>query len=148
MWKQQGYIDVTGISEAFFQQLDPSITTGTYVSSTTTFTSLIAAIQSYADGFLAINKKYTPADGSLSEQYDKNVGTPMSAHDLTWSYASALTAFAARKGTIPASWGASGLVVPSICRSNPGPTVQVTFNVAATTQFGGAHPFDSNMNEV
>lgn len=65
----------------------------------------------------------------------------MSAVDLTWSYASALTAFAARQGTIPTSWGAGGLVVPSSCSPNPGPTVQVTFNVAATTQFGGAYTF-------
>jgi glucoamylase len=148
VWNQQGYITVTSLSQAFFQQLDPSIAPGTYFSSTTTFTSLIAAIQSYADGFLAINGKYTPSNGGLSEQYDKNTGSPTSAVDLTWSYASALTAFAARNGTVPASWGAKGLVAPSICRSNAGPTVQVTFNVAATTQFGGAHPFDSNMNEV
>ena len=60
---------------------------------------------------------------------------------MTWSYASALTAFSARRGTVPASWGANGLVVPPTCSANLGPTVQVTFNVAATTQFGGAYPF-------
>ena len=126
---------------AFFVQLSPSAQVGKYSSSTATFKELIAAIKSYADGFLAINQKYTPSNGGLSEQYDKNKGTPLSAVDLTWSYASALTAFAARRGTVPASWGASGLVVPSTCSANTGPTVQVTFNVAATTQFGGAYPF-------
>jgi glucoamylase len=54
--------------------------------------------------------------------------------DLTWSYASAITAFQARNGTVPASWGASGLTVPSECLTN---TVAVTFNVQATTVFGG-----------
>jgi len=136
VWKLQGYITVTSTSEAFFKQLDSSITTGTYSSSTTTFTSLIAAIQSYADGFLVINKKYTPSNGGLSEQFDRNTGTPLSAFDLTWSYASTLNAFRARQGTVPASWGARDLVVPSVCRPNAGPTVQVTFNVEATTQFG------------
>ena len=142
VWRQQGYITVTSISLAFFDQLLPSIQVGNYSSSTNTFNELIAAIESYADGFLAVNQKYTPSNGGLSEQYDRNNGAPQSAYDLTWSYASTLTAFAARRGTVPASWGASDLVVPPTCSANPGPTVQVTFNVAATTQYGGAYPFD------
>lgn len=136
VWKQQEFITVTSTSFAFFEQLNSSITIGTYPSSTTTFTSLIDAVQSYADGFLAINAKYTPSNGGLSEQYDKNTGTPLSAIDLTWSYGSALTAFAARQGTVPASWGANGLVVSPVCSPNAGPTVQVTFHVAAETVFG------------
>ena len=139
VWQQQGYITVTSTSLAFFDQLSPSIQVGNYSSSTTTFCSLIAAIQTYADGFLAINEKYTPSNGGLSEQYNKNDGTPLSAYDLTWSFASTLTAFAARQGTVPVSWGAKGLVVPSTCSPNAGPTVQVTFNVIATTQFGGVY---------
>ena len=133
---------------AFFAQFSSSIIAGTYTSSTTTFASLIADIQSFADGFLAIIAKYTPSDGSLSEEYDKNTGTQLSAVDLTWSYASVLTAFAARGGSVPTSWGASGLVVPSVCVPNPGPTVQATFNVAATTQWGGTYLFDSNSNDI
>lgn len=86
--------------------------------------------------------KYTPSDGGLAEQFDKSTGAPLSAVDLTWSYASALTAFAARNGTIPASWGASGLTVPSTCSTGGsggggGSTVAVTFNVQATTVLGG-----------
>ena len=61
----------------------------------------------------------------------------MSAVDLTWSYASAITAFQARNGTVSASWGASGLTVPSTCQTGGGDTVAVTFNVLATTVFGG-----------
>lgn len=111
--------------------------TGTYSSSTYTFITLINAVQTYADGFLAINAKYTPSNGGLAEQYSKTDGTPLSAVDLTWSYASTLTAIAARKGIVSASWGAKGLAVPSVCGTNTGPIVQVTFNVYATTQFGG-----------
>jgi glucoamylase len=84
-----------------------------------------------------MNAKYTPSNGALAEQYSKNDGHPLSAVDLTWSYASALTAFDARKGTIPASWGAMGLKVPSVCNVNTGPVVSITFNVQATTVFGG-----------
>ncbi|KAF8964433.1 glycoside hydrolase family 15 protein [Flammula alnicola] len=136
-WKQQGSLTVTSTSLPFFQQFLSSVTAGTFSSSTSTFTTLTSAIQSFADGFLAINAKFTPSNGGLSEQYDKNTGSPLSAVDLTWSYASALTVFAARKGVVPASWGAKGVVVPSgACQRNTGPTVQVTFNVVATTQLG------------
>ena len=82
--------------------------------------------------------KYTPKDGSLAEQFNRNDGKPLSAVDLTWSYAAALTAFAARNGTVlPASWGAKGLVVPAVCQRYDGPTAQVTFRVIAYTVWGG-----------
>ncbi|KAF9483498.1 glycoside hydrolase family 15 protein [Pholiota conissans] len=137
VWKQQGSLSVTTTSLAFFKQFSSSVTTGTFTSSTSTFATLMTAIQTFADGFLAINAKYTPANGGLAEQFDRNTGTPLSAVDLTWSYASALTVFAARKGLASATWGAKGLAVPSgTCQRNTGPTVQATFNVVATTQFG------------
>lgn len=115
---------------------------GTYTSSTSTFTTLTLAIKTFADGFIAENAKYTPSNGGLAEQYSRSDGTPVSAVDLTWSYASALTAFAARDGKTYASWGAAGLTVPSTCSSGgsgggSGDTVAVTFNVDATTTFGG-----------
>lgn len=91
----------------------------------------------FADGFLAVNAKYTPPNGALAEQYHRNNGVPLSAKDLTWSYASTLTAFGARAGGYGASWGAKGLVVPSVCQSNTGPLVSVTFKVNAQTALGG-----------
>jgi glucoamylase len=130
-------LTITDTSLAFFQQFSSSITTGTYESSSSNFQSLTTDIQTFADGFVAINAKYTPTGGGLAEQYNKTTGTPVSARDLTWSYASALTAFGAKKGVVPQSWGAKGLQVPSVCVANPGPQVQVTFNVVAYTQFGG-----------
>ncbi|KIM43275.1 carbohydrate-binding module family 20 protein [Hebeloma cylindrosporum] len=136
VWTQRSSLTVTSTSLAFFRQFLPSVTAGTYTSSTPTFITLTSAVRTFADGFLAINAKHTPANGGLAEQFDRNNGSPLSAVDLTWSYASALTAFAAREGIVPASWGAQGLVVPSVCNKNVGPTVQVTFNVVATTQFG------------
>jgi glucoamylase len=114
----------------------------------------MAKIALYAEGYLALNQKYTPADGSLSEQFDKATGVPTSAVHLTWSYASALTgkyldlslsilklttlasAFGAHSLTLkPTSWGAKGLKVPSgACRPGPPPvTIPVSFNVQATT---------------
>ncbi|KAI1794907.1 glucoamylase [Ganoderma leucocontextum] len=135
-WKKQGSLDVTATSLTFFQQFDSSVTAGTYDSSSSTYSSLTSAIKNFADGFLEINAKYTPSNGGLSEQFDKNSGSPLSAADLTWSYASALTVFAARSGKTYASWGASGLTIPTQCNGNAGPTVSVTFNVQATTVLG------------
>ena len=103
---------------------------------------LTSAIKTFADGFVEIAAKYTPSDGGLSEQYDKNTGAPLSAADLTWSYETVLTAGASRAGFRPVSWGASGLTVPPVCL--PGPQATVTFNLQATTQFGGACAQASN----
>ncbi|KAK0243949.1 glucoamylase [Armillaria nabsnona] len=145
VWKRTGSIEVTSISLAFFQQFSSSVTTGVYASSTTTYSDLLAAVQTFADGFLAINAKYTPSGGGLAEQYSRSNGAPLSAVDLTWSYAATLTAIGARAGVVPASWGASGLTVPSSCSTSSGGgsgggggvgTVSITFNEFATTFFG------------
>jgi glucoamylase len=73
----------------------------------------------------------------MTEQFSKTDGTPLSAVHLTWSYASALTVFAARKGNGVPSWGAKGLVVPDVCKTNLGPQVTVTFNVEMYSKWGG-----------
>ncbi|KAJ7780726.1 glucoamylase [Mycena maculata] len=139
VWKGQGSLNVTSVSLAFFQQFLPSVTVGTYAASSSTFTTLTAAVETFADGFLAINAKYTPTNGSLSEQYSRDDGTELSAADLTWSYAATLTAFGARAGVTSPGWGAAGLTVPATCQTSGGGgtgTVAVTFNVYATTFFG------------
>ena len=53
-----------------------------------------------------LQRKHTPDDVSLAEQFSRNDGRPISARDLTWSYVAFLTAYNARKGVVPASWGA------------------------------------------
>ncbi|KAH9080399.1 glucoamylase [Lactarius deliciosus] len=136
-WQSVGSIQVTTTSLAFFRQFSPSIATGTYTSTSPQYTQLTSAIKTFADGFVEIAAKYTPSNGGLAEQYDKSTGAPLSAADLTWNYASVLTAGASRAGVKPTSWGASGLTAPAKCVPNPGPQVSVTFNVQATTQFGG-----------
>lgn len=59
---------MTSISLPFFKLFDPSVTVGTYASTTTTFTTLTAGVQTYADGFVAKVAQYTPPGGELSEQ--------------------------------------------------------------------------------
>ncbi|TDL18606.1 glucoamylase [Rickenella mellea] len=144
VWNKQGNLTVTATSQPFFSLFQSGIATGTFTSTSTTFTSLTSAIKTYADGFVNVVAQYTPSNGGLAEQYSRSTGAPLSAVDLTWSYASALSAFAARDGFVPASWGAAGLTLPSSCQSNSGgggggssgATVAVTFNVQATTVFG------------
>jgi glucoamylase len=127
---------VTNTSHAFFSQFVPNIKSGTYYSHSVEYSKLTHAIKAFADGFVVIAAHYTPRGGGLAEQYDKSTGRPLSAADLTWSYASVLTANDSYAGVKPASWGAKGLVVPPVCVPNPGPKVNATFNVRATTTFG------------
>ncbi|KDQ16679.1 carbohydrate-binding module family 20 protein [Botryobasidium botryosum FD-172 SS1] len=151
-WEKIGSITVTNTSLAFFQQFSSTITPAAYPSSSSEFTSLTAAIKTYADGFLAIAQKYIPASGEISEQFSRKDGTQMSATYLTWSFAAAATAFDARAGHVSASWGASGLTVPTDCPPAPinpggggggggnggGSTIEVTFHETATTTTGEA----------
>ncbi|KAG0703765.1 glycoside hydrolase family 15 protein [Suillus ampliporus] len=133
VWSNEGSLTVTDVSFPFFQQFDSSITPGTYSSSTPTYSTLTTAIRSFADGFVAMAAKYTPSGGGLAEQYSRSDGTPTSAVDLTWSYASALTVFNARAGMTSASWGAAGLAVSPTCSTSKAAIVPVVFNVNATT---------------
>ena len=136
-WQSVRVIEVTDVSLDFFRQFAPGIRTGKYFEITKQFWDIIRAVKLFADGFVEVVAKYTPSDGSLSEQFDRRTGAPTSARDLTWSYASALTAGDSFSGVKPVSWGAKGLVVPSICTPNPGPIASVTFDVRAFTMFGG-----------
>ncbi|EIN04857.1 glucoamylase [Punctularia strigosozonata HHB-11173 SS5] len=143
VWNARGSLNVTSTSLAFFQQFSSSVTTGTYPSTSTTFTTLTSAVKTFADGFVAVVAKYTPSSGALSEQFDKSSGSQLSAADLTWSYAAALTAFEARNGTTFASWGAAGLTT-SCSSSGSGSgggsgssgSVPVNFQETATTVYG------------
>jgi len=156
-FNKQKSINITSTSLSFWQAIYPSAAVGTYASSSSTFTSLTSALKTYADGYVNVVKKYAPASGRLSEQFDKSSGTPLSAADLTWSYAAFLTMTAARNNIVPASWGAaSANKIPSTCSASPAtgtyaaPTntawpnfpcttassVQLTFNVLASTVVG------------
>ncbi|EUC57047.1 glucoamylase [Rhizoctonia solani AG-3 Rhs1AP] len=142
-WNKEGSIAITATSLDFFTQLYPSAAVGTFASSTTQYTAITTAVKTYADGFLALIQQYQGSGGALAEQYSRSNGSPLSATDLTWSYASTLGAFDARASKVPASWGASGLTAPATCSSGgggnpgtPGGTVAVSFSVTATTVFG------------
>lgn len=132
-WESQGYITVTSTSLAFFQDLDSSVTAGTYSSGSSTYTTLYNAVYDYADGYVNVVATYTPSNGSLSEQFDKSTGSPLSAYDLTWSYAAFLSASSRRAGVSPPSWaGSSGTSVPSTCSAT---SVSGSYSSATSTSF-------------
>lgn len=130
VWKQGGAITVTGTSLAFFKDFNSGIAAGTYASDSATYKGLVSSVTAYADGFINIVAKYVGTNGALAEQFSKDNGTPLSAHDLTWSYAAFLTAAARRGAVIPPSW--TGGSVPSVPGSCAGNTVQGTY--ASVTQ--------------
>jgi glucoamylase len=136
-WDRIGSITVNSVSLPFFKDLVPSTATGTYAKGSATYNSITAAVRTYADDFVAVVQKYTPADGSLAEQFNRNTGAPLSARDLTWSYAAFLTAIERRDGVVPPSWGESGAnSVPQVCTGTPSCDSRTTFNVRVTTSPG------------
>ncbi|KAH8702377.1 putative glycosyl hydrolase, family 15 [Talaromyces proteolyticus] len=117
-WDNIGSLAITSTSLPFFTDLVSTAAVGNYSSSSATYESITSAVKTYADGFVSVVQKYTPSNGSLAEQFSRDDGTPLSARDLTWSYASFLTAVARRNGTVPESWGESKAnAVPSACSS-------------------------------
>ncbi|KAF4979540.1 hypothetical protein FZEAL_4308 [Fusarium zealandicum] len=133
VWKQKGSITVSEVSLSFFKDLVGGISTGTYASDSTTYKNVIDAVFNYADAYVSIVAKYAGANGSLAEQFSKNDGKPLSADDLTWSYAAFLTAAERRAGIVPPSWasGASS-PVPDRCAMN---TVAGSYSSATATSF-------------
>lgn len=162
-WNTLKSITIDSVSLPFWQSVYPAAKVGTYNKGTTystAFTGMVDAVLAYADGFVETVLEYTPASGALSEQYSRTDGTPLSARDLTWSYASFVTMHAARRAAtsdyapVP-SWGApSNPSVPNTCSAGSVPgvytpayaagapadavtcTYLVTFNLNATTFYG------------
>ena len=146
VWKQQGSIAVTATSLAFFQDMDSSIAAGTYASSSATYTTLYNAVSDYADGFFNIVATYTPSNGSLSEQFSKTDGSQLSAYDLTWSFASFLSAAARRAAVIPPTWADDAATsVPGTCSATSvvgtySSVTAVSFPASQTPTSGGSSP--------
>ena len=80
----------------------------------------MAGVQEFADNTIMIAAKYTGASGSLPQQFHNQTGEPVGASGLSWSYSASVTAFNARRGQQPVSWGAKDLVraAASSCNGN------------------------------
>jgi glucoamylase len=72
-------------------------------------------VRAYADSYVAVVAQYTPTNGSLSEQFNRTApGNPLSAYDLTWSYAAFVSMTQRRAGQYPPSWE-TAVSVPTAC---------------------------------
>ncbi|KAJ4288340.1 hypothetical protein N0V88_007378 [Collariella sp. IMI 366227] len=133
VWKKEGSITITALSLPFFKDLLPSIAAGTYKSDSANFKSIIDAVFAYADSFMDVAAKYTPSDGSLTEQFDRNSGNAIGATHLTWSYAAFITAAERRAGIVPDGWGAeTAKTIPGSCNRNQ---VAGSYTSATKTSF-------------
>ncbi|KAL3302414.1 glycosyl hydrolase family 15 [Colletotrichum asianum] len=132
VWKQQGSVTVTQTSLAFFRDQLGSVAPGTYASGTSTYTSLINAVSAYADGFMNVVATYAQTNGSLAEQFSRSNGQPLSADDLTWSYAAFLTAAQRRAAVIPPGWVGSATSVPGTCAAT---SIVGSYTSATATSF-------------
>ncbi|MCJ1229934.1 glycoside hydrolase 15 protein [Toensbergia leucococca] len=90
-------IVITSASLPFWQYFAPQETydlgtKDTYGSNDHHFAQMVLSLKGWGDAFMRRVKYETPANGHLTEQYDRNTGAPTGALDLTWSYAALLTA--------------------------------------------------------
>ncbi|KAI1863995.1 uncharacterized protein JN550_009274 [Neoarthrinium moseri] len=135
VWEQQGSITVTSTSLAFFKALYSSAAAGTYASGSSTYTALHDAVLNYAEGFVNNVATYAASNGSLAEQYDRNNGTPLSARDLTWSYAAFLTAVARRSGVVPEGWAQGNKLATSVPGGCAATSIVGSYSAATATSF-------------
>lgn len=94
-----GSISITNTSLPFFTYFAPeaALEVGqTYTYGSPQYDQVVNSLNGWGDAFMRTIKFYTPADGHLSEEFNRNTGVPQGAADLTWSYASVLTAAFAR----------------------------------------------------
>ncbi|WPH01779.1 Hypothetical protein R9X50_00463200 [Acrodontium crateriforme] len=97
-----GSISITETSKPFFDYFAPKagLQVGeTYGYDSREYRQTVNALNGWGDAFMRTIKYYTPADGHLSEEFNRNTGVAQGAADLTWSYASILTAAFARAET-------------------------------------------------
>ena len=94
-----GSVTVTNTSAPFFTYFAPTsgAVTGTaYKHNSKQFKAIISSLEGWGDAFLRRVKYNTSSDGHLAEEFNRDTGAPQGAADLTWSYASVLTAAFAR----------------------------------------------------
>lgn len=72
-------------------------------------------------------------NGSMNEQFSKSDGSPLSARDLTWSYAALISANNRRNSIVPAAWGeTSASSVPATCSAT---SATGTYSTATSTSW-------------
>ncbi|KAK2765066.1 hypothetical protein FQN54_008765 [Arachnomyces sp. PD_36] len=143
-WETQGSITIDETSLAFFQDVSGDAAVGEIAAGDEAYKSITSAIKTYADSFVAVVQEYTPEDGSYAEQFGRDDGTPMSAADLTWSYAAFVAAVDRRAGENPPSWGET----KSTCGGGGEPTGTSSPTPSPTASGAVRHAVKRNTNGV
>ncbi|KAK5161403.1 hypothetical protein LTS14_001199 [Recurvomyces mirabilis] len=97
-----GSISISNVSKPFFDYFAPAakLQVGqNYAYGSQKYNQAINGLNGWGDAFMRTVKYYTPSNGTLSEEFNRNTGVAQGAADLTWSYASVLTAAFARAET-------------------------------------------------
>ncbi|KAK6543641.1 glycoside hydrolase 15 protein [Orbilia ellipsospora] len=98
-----GTITVTPTSEKFWKYFAPpadATLNRKYTNGSHTFKEMVRALQGWGDMWMRTVQHWAPADGRFPEEFDRETGQSVGAADLTWSYASFITAGAARARAI------------------------------------------------
>lgn len=96
--KAAGSLNVSDTSFMFWQYFAPkaNLTATSYDSTSDGFSGAIAGLQGWGDAFMRLIQFHGGEGGHLSEEFNRQTGEMVGAADLTWSYASVLTAAFAR----------------------------------------------------
>lgn len=93
--RAKGRVVINRTNAAFFADVAPMLTMRngqTIVASDTRWTPLLKSLMTAGDSYLRRTRFHTSQNGSTAEQFNRDNGYMQGAHDLTWSYASFLTA--------------------------------------------------------
>jgi glucoamylase len=107
-----GEIVVTNTSSLFWNYFAPNAALGaghSYPANSFHFKAAVGALEGWADAFMRRVKFHKPEDGRFTEEYDRKTGEVRGAADLTWSYASIITASMARARLMNDTSYATGL---------------------------------------
>ena len=93
---ENGNIVVTPLNKAFYNSfLELNLSVGTIAITDAQFKTVIMALVGKGDAFIRRVMNHSN-NGALPEQFNRDTGIPQGARDLTWSYASIITANKAR----------------------------------------------------
>src|SRR5690606_30997716 len=97
--QKSGSIKINSLNLSFYQSklseskmIDVEIQIGSYDNRSKEFVSLQVSLKNSADNLMKRVRFHTPENGRYSEQINRHTGFMRGAYDLTWSYASFLSA--------------------------------------------------------
>jgi glucoamylase len=95
-------INITPSTLSFWTKVHPKATIGTFERGQAQFEGLMKGLWQMADGYLAVCEEYVGKNDSMDEQIERSKGVMRGARELSWSYASFLSAYAAREANFMA----------------------------------------------